>query len=266
MSPSDQTAATLTATLSAAFAAHEVSAGRIVIQTPFQFGDGDGYAVVIEANASGWRLTDMGGTASHLAVEDIDFTPARLEMLVDIAEDSGFSFDDLVLSRVQPRIPDQFDVADLLQAIAMLTAIRFLSREQIRRLYRDDVAKFVEARVPQANRVFRWSPPTDAKGVYASDALLWPAAKMTLPTTLFAVGNAEQAERATISILMHKRWELEVQPLVVFDRRVVNRIGSPRIYHLQDAAGDDSVVPAIPGQWTTVERELEARHIPLSAA
>lgn len=266
MTASEQSAGSLTAMLSAAFAAHEASTGRFVVQTPFQFGDGDGYAVVIEKNEDGWRLTDMGGTASHLAHEDIDFTRAKLEMLVDIAEGSGFTFDELVLSRVQPNIPDQFDIADLLQAIAQMATVQYLSREQVRRLYRDDVAQFIETRVPQTHRIIRWSPPTDTKGVYSSDALLYSTDPDVVPTTLFAVGNAEQAERVTISILMHKQWLIDVEPLVVFDRRVVNRIGSPRIYHLQDAAGDDSVVPGVPGQWTSIERALEERHIPLSAA
>lgn len=256
----------LVAALRAAFAAHEVSPGRYVLQTPFQFEDGDGYPVVVEQHDDSWRLTDLGGTASHLGGDDVDFTPARLGMLVDIAEGSGFDFRELVLSRVQSEPPSQFDIADIVQAIAQLAAIRYVSREQVRRLYRDDVALFVESHVPKEYRTLRWHPPSDAKGIYAADALLVPSTSGAAPTTLFAVGNAEQAERATISILMHRRWDLEVDPLVVYDRRVDNRIGSPRIYHLQDAAGDDAVVPAAPGEWTSVERILRRRHIPLSAA
>lgn len=266
MSASDESGEALTAALFSAFAVHRASPDRLVVQTPFLFGDGDGYPVALERNGEGWRLTDMGGTASHLAMDDVDFTPARLELLVDIAEGSGFEFDELVLSRIQPDMPNHFDIADLLQAIAQLSAIRYLSRDQVRRLYRDDVSKFIEDHVPTANRVLRWRPPTDSRGVYAADALLRPSHPSLTPTTLFAVGNAEQAERATISILMHKRWELDVQPLVVFDRRVANRIGSPRIFHLQDAAGDESVVAVTPGQWLPIERQLEERHIPLLAA
>ncbi|MCA1707553.1 MAG: DUF1828 domain-containing protein [Actinobacteria bacterium] len=70
----------LIAALRAAFAAHEVSPGRYVLQTPFQFDDGDGYPVVVEQYDGGWRLTDLGGTASHLGGDDVDFTPARLDM------------------------------------------------------------------------------------------------------------------------------------------------------------------------------------------
>jgi hypothetical protein len=266
MSESDKNAEALGSSLSEAFGVHPVSPGRLVIQTPFGFGDGDGYPVVIEKVESGWRLTDMGGTASHLAMEDIDFTQARLELLVDIAESSGFEFDELVLNRIQPDLPSIFDIADLLQAIAQLGAIRHLSKERVRRLYRDDISKFIEGRVPPENRVLRWRPSTDTKGVYAADALLRPADPSGRPTTLFAVGNAEQAERATIAILMHTRWDLDVAPLVILDRRVMERIGSPRIYHLQDAAGDESVFPAAPGEWAPVERHLKARHIPLLAA
>ncbi len=266
MSEPDDLAAALSSALCDSFIVHETGPGRYVLQTPFQFEDGDGYPVVIERHEKGWRITDLGGAASHLAVDDVDFTPARLEMLVDIAEGSGFDFEDLVLSRVQTELPNQFDVADVLQAIAQLSAIRFLTREQVRRLYRDDVARFIETHVPPKYRNLRWRPPNDSRGVYAADALLRPSEPDSSLTTLFAVGNAEQAERATISILMHKRWELNVDPLVVYDRRVGNRIGSPRIYHLQDAAGEEAVVSAAPGQWAPVERLLLRRHIPVSAA
>lgn len=265
MSDSDDLASSLAGALCASFAVHEVNPGQFVLQTPFQFEDGDGFPVVIERHEKGWRITDLGGAASHLAVDDVDFTPARLEMLVDIAEGSGFDFEDLVLSRAQSELPSPFDIADVLQAIAQLSAIRYLSRERVRRLYRDDVVRFVEASVPPENRSVRWRPPSDSKGVYAADALLKPSQSGALPTTLFAVGNAEQAERATISILMHKRWELDVDPLVIFDRRVSNRIGSPRIYHLQDAAGDAAVIPAVPEDWTSVRKVFEERKIPVSA-
>lgn len=96
-------------------------------------------------------------------------------MLIDIAEGSGFDFEDLVLSRVQSELPTQFDVADVIQAIAQLSAIRFISRERVRRLYRDDVAKFIEAQAPSQDRDLRWRPPNDARGLYAADALLRPS-------------------------------------------------------------------------------------------
>lgn len=266
MSEPTDMASSLIEALCASFVAHELEPGRFVLQTPFQFEDGDGYPIVVERHEKGWRITDLGGAASHLAVDDVELTPARLDILVDIAEGSGFDFEGLVLSRTQPDFPSAFDIADVLHAIAQLSAIRFLSREQVRRLYRDDVVRFVESSVPPAHRSLRWSPSTDSKGLYAADALLTSSEVHSLPTTLFAVGNAEQAERATISILMHKRWELEVEPLVVYDRRVANRIGSPRIFHLQDAAGDTAVISAVPGDWLPVRRVFQERKIPLLAA
>jgi hypothetical protein len=264
MSGSDDLATNLGAALCASFVLHEVETGKFVLQTPFQFEDGDGYPVVMERHEKGWRITDQGGGASHLTLDDVDFTPARLEMLVDIAEGSGFDFEDLVLSRIQSELPTPFDVADVIQAIAQLSAIRFISRERVRRLYRDDVAKFVEAQIPSQYRDLRWSPPKDARGLYAADALLRSSDPDLSPTTLFAVGNAEQAEHVTISILMHKQWGLEVDPLVVYDRQVRNRIGSPRIFHLQDAAGDQAVIPVASGDWRPVERILKERRVPVA--
>ena len=265
MSAPENLAWTLVAALRASFAVHEIEPERYLVQSPFQFEDGDGYPIVVERHAGGWRVTDLGGTASHLAVDDVDVTPVRLEMLVDIAEGSGFKFDNLVLSRVQAESPTEFDIADVVQAIAQLSALRFISRERVRRLYREDVARFIEEHVPQEFRDMRWRPPNDSKGLYSTEALLRPSGPDQRPTTLFAVGNAEQAERTAVSVLMHQRWELDVSPLVVYDRRMANRIGSPRIYHLQDAAGDDSVVAAASGDWTSVERVLRARQVPVSA-
>jgi hypothetical protein len=138
----------------------ELESDRFVLQTPFQFEDGDGFPIVLERRADGWRLTDEGSTASHLTVDEVDLTPARLEMLVDIAAGSGFGFDNFALMRTQADIPDVFDIADLVQAIAQLISIRYVTRDRVQHLYRDEVSRFIEQVVPTASRQMRWSPPT----------------------------------------------------------------------------------------------------------
>lgn len=41
--------------------------GRFIVHTPFAFGDGDHYVVVLHQTDSGWVLTDEGHTAMHLS-------------------------------------------------------------------------------------------------------------------------------------------------------------------------------------------------------
>ena len=198
---------------------------RYRVFTPFEFEDGDHYAIVLKKEKNNWRFSDEAHTLMHMSY-DMDILALkrgnRQKILTnilsnfEIVENGG----ELSLNVIE----DNFGGAlyNFIQALTKITDISYLSKEQVRSTFYEDFKSFLQESVPADRLTFDFSNDEfDRDHKYPVDCRI---NGMPKPLFLFAIPNDNKCRDVIISLLQYERWGLKYQSVSIFeDQETINR-------------------------------------------
>lgn len=221
----------------AAFNVDRLQDGSLTVNTPFIFGDGDGYPVIIEHGRNGWRLTDRGIATARLQYAELDLTESRLNQIEAFANVNGYSYQDGVLSLTLEQPPEVEDVCALLTLIGQVAGmVHHLTPErdadQFRTRARDTVIDWLAT---PHSAVPNWSPPNRPRAELFKADLYLPARR---PVVTFFAGSSQKADRSMSIVAQYRDWDLNVSPVLAHN----GNLNSDTIYRAQMLLGDGEAV------------------------
>jgi Domain of unknown function DUF1828 len=238
----------------------ELDADTWTLITPFVMPDGDGFTVLLQRTASGWRLSDAGITASR-AFADADTAGGREKRFRNAAALFGLDVEEWTLSVELSQFPAAADVSRFLRAAMSAYAAPEvglpLEREHhyVRQL-RQAVVTRLELGVRHRNN---WHPQQDAQRLYRTDLRIETEAR---PVLVFAVGTDDRAGVTALSIGKYREWDI---PGVSF-AAVRPTVTSKAVARLQDALGDRQVERIDPDDLFKITRAFRDLGVPMRAA
>lgn len=204
---------------------------RYLVHVPFTFTDGDHYVVMLrqEGQEKKWVLSDEGHTFMHLSYElrEMEFEHGNRRKRIDEVL-SSYQIEDrdgeLVLAIPAGRYGDA--LFTFVQAITRITDITFLDRETVKNTFREDFNKVVSEKGKEAgieNIAFGYAHPVnDPQRMYPVDARLNGVTSQQI--LVFAVGNDDQCQTATIVLHQWEKWKEQFQSIAVFrDQTEINK-------------------------------------------
>lgn len=196
----------------------EEGVDRYRIFTPFQFDDGDAFAIVLKRNGGNWILSDEGHTYMHLSYEmDIDALEKGTRAKIISNTLSSFGIKDiegsLIIELTDENVGNAF--YNYIQGLVKITDVTYLSRERVKSTFWEDFKSFMEQEVAEERLVFNYHDEQhDPQGKYPIDCRI---NKMEKPLFIFAVGNDDKCRDTTISLLQFEKWGLPFRSLAIFE-------------------------------------------------
>ena len=191
---------------------------RYRVFTPFQFDDGDSFAIVLKKSGMNWILSDEGHTFMHLSYDiDIDSldkgTRAKIISTTlntfGIKEKGGHLFATLT----EENMGNVF--YNYVQTLIKITDVTYLSRERVKSTFWEDFKSFMSQKVPSDRILFNYHDNQhDPQGKYPIDCRI---NKMEKPLFIFAIGNDDKCNVSTINILQYEKWGLQFKSLAIFE-------------------------------------------------
>lgn len=203
---------------------HHRNNGKIMLQTPFSYPDGDQYALYLsETETGGVRISDGGHTLMHLSYEnDVDkfFSSTRNILLnqvvteqdINFSEENGQFFIDTSVNHLA-------DAAFKLgQALTRIHDLTFLNRSRVASTFYDDLKEQLSTIVPidniQQNYIAKGLPNAEQ---YPVDFCI--EGKSETPIFLFGIPNRDKARLATIFLQYFHQNHVDFESLLVFENQ-----------------------------------------------
>jgi hypothetical protein len=197
----------------------EEGVDRFRIFTPFQFDDGDHFAMVLKKQGSKWILSDEGHTYMHLSYDmDVDTLEkgTRAKIINNTLSNFGIkeSNGSLICELNGDDSGNMF--YNFVQALIKITDISYLSRERAKSTFYEDFKLFIAKTIVDKKRIsFDFhDKENDPQGKYPIDCRINGMAK---PLFIFAIPNDDKCRDATISILQYEKWRLPFKSLSIFE-------------------------------------------------
>jgi len=198
---------------------------RYRVFTPFQFDDGDSFAIVLKKVGKDWHLTDEGHTFMHLSYEiDIDSLDKgnRAKIISTTLNTFGIQEKSGVLYAVLSEENMGNVFYNYIQTLIKITDVTYLSRERVKSTFWEDFKAFISQKVPADRFSFNYNDTIhDPQGKYPVDCRI---NKMQKPLFIFAIGSDDKCNVSTINLLQYEKWGLEFKSLAIFeDQEEINR-------------------------------------------
>ena len=198
---------------------------RYRVLTPFRFDDGDHLAIVLKRDREEWILSDEAHTYMHLTYEmdERDLHRGTRQTIISNTL-SVFKVEDregeLVLGVPGERYGDA--LYSFVQALLKISDVSYLSHEQVRSTFMEDLRSLLTQRVPEERREFDWHDPVrDPQGIYEVDCRINGTPR---PLLIHALPNDGRTRDATIALLRFEKWEMSFHSLAIFeDQESINR-------------------------------------------
>jgi hypothetical protein len=191
---------------------------RYRVFSPFQFDDGDSFAIILKKVGENWILSDEGHTFMHLSYDiDIDSLDkgTRAKIISTTLSTFGISEKNgLLFAAVnEENMGNVF--YNYIQALIKITDVTYLSRERVKSTFWEDFKTFILQRVPADRIKFNFhDSQNDPQGKYPIDCHI---NNMEKPLFVFAIGNDDKCNISTINILQYEKWGLEFRSLAIFE-------------------------------------------------
>lgn len=193
---------------------------RYQVFTPFHFGDGDHFVVVLrKISGQGWILTDEGHTYMHLSY-DMDLTDVargnRNKIIEGTLDRYGISEQEgQLIAAIDSDLHAGNYFYNFIQCLLHISDISYLSRERVASTFMDDFKEFIGDAIPQDRYQFDyWNQDHDSAGKYVVDCRV---NNMDRPINIYAIGNDDRCRDATIGILQFEKWGIPFQALGIFE-------------------------------------------------
>jgi hypothetical protein len=191
---------------------------RYRVFTPFQFDDGDSFAIVIKKADGKWTLSDEGHTFMHLSYDvDIDSLDkgSRAKIISTTLNNFGVCEKVGVLSAIvnEQNMGNVF--YNYVQALIKITDLTYLNRERIKSTFWEDFKTFMSQKVTEDRIKFNFHDNLhDPQGKYPLDCYI---NGMEKPLFVFAINNDDKCNISTINILQYEKWGLQFKSLAIFE-------------------------------------------------
>jgi hypothetical protein len=194
---------------------------RFFITTPFRFGDGDHYVIVLKKEGDHWILTDEAHTLMHLSywIEDKDLEEGAVTNRREILDTSVSSYfvqnrgGELVIPVKESRFGDA--LFNFIQALTKVSDISYLSKERVSSTFVEDLMTFLKEHVDNTRLSFKWrDEERDPHGRYLVDCRI---NSMKRPLFVYGVPTDAKAHLATIALQRFEIWGIPFRSLGVFE-------------------------------------------------
>lgn len=193
---------------------------RYRIFTPFMFDDGDHFSIVLKRRGDGWVLSDEGHTYMQLTyyVDESDlFSGNRGKIISNTLE--MFDVQDREGELVIDVMDDDYGEAlfTFVQVLMKISDVSYLSRERVRRTFRDDFRDLMRRSVPVERMNIDWhNPSCDEEGKYKVD---YRINSMKTPLFIYALNSDTHTRDATIALHQFSNWGMNFEPVGVFENK-----------------------------------------------
>ncbi|MCY4574000.1 MAG: DUF1828 domain-containing protein [Gemmatimonadetes bacterium] len=230
---------------------------RYVVSNPFVHDDGDCLEIVLRRDGDQWALVDEGCTFMRLTYDIDEAALHRGTRQKIIANTLGmFGVEDRDGQLVLPVPDDRFGDAlfTFVQAILRISDVSYLSREQVRSTFREDLRAFLSDSVAKDRLTFDWQDDDcDPKGIYRADCRIeYPRT----PLFVFGLATDGRTRDATITLLQYEKWGLPFRSLVIFEDQ--QQIGRNVLARLTDVS--DRQYSSLGGNKNRIRRFLADGH------
>ena len=145
---------------------------------------------------------------------------------------SAFQLEDRDGEYVLPVPQQRFGDAlfSYIQAILRIADVSYLSREQVRSTFLEDLRGFLADVIPEERRIFDWAhPERDPKQIYSVDCRMNGSGR---PLLIFGLPGDGKTRDVTISLYKFEKWEMPFRSLAIFEDQ--ERIGRKVLARLTD--------------------------------
>lgn len=229
--------------------------GKVMLDTPFRYPDGDHYPVYLtETGTGGVRVSDGAHTLMHLSYEnDVDklFAGRRRTLMDEVVRHAGVTFDDVTgefyVEVGAEHLADA--VFRLGQAITRIYDLTFLNRSHVASTFQDDLAETLLNLIPEDRIARDYVVPGLPDGErYPVDFRI--DAVSGIPLFLYGIANHDKARLTTIFLQYMNQHRVDFDSLLVFENQ--EEIPRADLARLSNAGGE--MVASL-----NAERDLERK-------
>jgi len=198
---------------------------RFRVFTPFQFDDGDHFAIVLKKVGGNWVLSDEGHTYMHLSyIMDVKSLEKdkRAKIVSNAISNFGITETKGVLT-VPLNLKNSGNVFyNYIQGLIKITDVTYLNREIVRSTFWEDFKTFIIGHAPKDRIEFNYyDRENDPKELYSIDCKL---NGMDKPLYIFAINGDDKCNSATISLYQHEKWNSNFRSVSIFeDQETISR-------------------------------------------
>jgi hypothetical protein len=190
--------------------------GTITITSPFMFGDGDAYPILLRRTRDGWILTDQGMATSHLRFGDFDVTETHTRQIERFATEYGYTYESSTLVRAFDSAPDLDDVSEIIKLMVLIDGMPLhVQADRESEQFRTRATRRIVSQLPDPSvAVEMWQPPRQDGELFPAD--LWlPSAEHHDGVVSFFAATTQRADRALSFAAEYARWDLGVKSVLI---------------------------------------------------
>lgn len=193
--------------------------GKLMLETPFTFPDGDSYPIYLsETRTGGIQLSDRGHTFMHISYDqDIDaFSDGSRALLCEqIVRDARIEQEDGVFW--VETLPDQ--LADALfrfgQTLTKIYDLTFLSRDRVSSTFYGDLKGLLSTMLDETGFTHNYIPPEIPDAEHYDVDYYFPG-RNERPVFLYGIPNQDKARLTTIKLSHFLLNGLDFESIIVF--------------------------------------------------
>jgi hypothetical protein len=199
---------------------HQEGNNRYLVFTPFEFGDGDSFVIILKKEGDDWLLTDEGHTIMHLSywIDERNLLHGKYWEIIantiksfDLTEDDG----ELILKIKDNLFGDS--LFSYIQALMRIVDTTLLRREKTKSSFEKDLNKCVVEHISKEHLFLTWYDPLkDPKQNYMVD---YRINGNIPPIFIFGLNSEIKTLRSAVTLHQFKLWNVKNFSIGIFEER-----------------------------------------------